>query len=255
MSLKDKVVLITGASAGIGRATAQVFAREGASLVLGARRKDRLEALASDLHHHYGVQVLPLTLDVTRAESCSAFINESIKAFGKIDVLINNAGLARGVDKISDVKEEDMREVFETNVYGLLRLSQLALREMLPRNSGHIINLGSVAGHMPYEGGSVYCASKFSVRAISEVLRLELLGTNIRVSLISPGLVETEFSLVRYRGDSDKAGQVYRGMTPLTGEDIAECVLFVASRPAHVDIDEIVVRPVAQAGLKVHRAP
>lgn len=177
-----------------------------------------------------------------------------MKAFGKIDVLVNNAGLARGMDKVADVKEAEMREVFETNVYGLLRLSQLALREMLPRNSGHIINLGSVAGHLPYEGGSVYCASKFSVRAISEVLRLELLGTNIRVSLISPGLVETEFSLVRYRGDSDKAKQVYRGMTPLTGEDIAECITFVASRPPHVDIDEIIVRPVSQAGLKVHRA-
>lgn len=251
--MHQKTVLITGASAGIGLATARAFAAAGASLVLGARRKDQLDQIATQLQAQYGVKVLPLFLDVRRPDSCETFIAEALHTFGRIDVLVNNAGLARGMDKVVEVSEADMQEVFETNVYGLLRLSKLALKTMLAQHSGHIVNLGSVAGHQPYEGGSLYCASKFSVRAISEILRLELLGTPIRVTLISPGLVETEFSLVRFRGDAERAGRVYRGFQPLTGDDIANCIVFAVSCPPHVNIDEITVRPVAQAGLKVHR--
>jgi 3-hydroxy acid dehydrogenase / malonic semialdehyde reductase len=253
--LTEKVVLITGASAGIGLAAAIEFAKHGANVVLGARRKEKLDAVAEAISKEHGVQTLPLALDVTDEHSCAAFISASVERFGKINVLINNAGLARGTDKVVDLSEADMREVFETNVFGLLRLTRLALKEMLPRNDGHIINLGSVAGYMTYEGGSVYGASKFSVRAITEVLRLELLGTNIRVSSVSPGLVETEFSMVRFRGDEERAKRVYDGIEPLTAEDIAECIAFIALRPPHVDIDDLIVRPVAQAGLKVHRTP
>ncbi len=252
--LKDKIVLITGASAGIGLATAAEFAAHGSTLVLGARRVEKLHEVSETLAKDYAIATLALALDVTDEKSCETFISDAVARFGKIDILINNAGLARGTDKVADVSESDMREVFETNVFGLLRLSRLALKEMLPRNEGHIINLGSVAGYMPYEGGSVYCASKFGVRAITEALRLELLGTNIRASCVSPGLVETEFSRVRFRGDDDRAKRVYQGMMPLTAKDIAECILFIASRPPHVDIDDLIVRPVAQAGLKVHRA-
>jgi NADP-dependent 3-hydroxy acid dehydrogenase YdfG len=251
--LKDKIVLITGASAGIGLATAAEFAAHGSTLILGARRIEKLQEVSKTLARDYAVTTLALALDVTDEKSCESFISDAVARFGKIDILINNAGLARGTDKVADVSESDMREVFETNVFGLLRLSRLALKDMLPRNEGHIINLGSVAGYMPYEGGSVYCASKFGVRAITEALRLELLGTNIRASCISPGLVETEFSRVRFRGDDDRAKRVYQGMMPLTAKDIAECILFIASRPPHVDIDDLIVRPVAQAGLKVHR--
>ncbi|KER09451.1 MAG: short-chain dehydrogenase [[Candidatus Thermochlorobacteriaceae] bacterium GBChlB] len=251
--LKDKIVLITGASAGIGLATAAEFAAHGSTLVLGARRIEKLQEVSKTLARDYAVTTLALALDVTDEKSCESFISDAVARFGKIDILINNAGLARGTDKVADVSESDMREVFETNVFGLLRLSRFALKDMLPRNEGHIINLGSVAGYMPYEGGSVYCASKFGVRAITEALRLELLGTNIRASCISPGLVETEFSRVRFRGDDDRAKRVYQGMMPLTAKDIAECILFIASRPPHVDIDDLIVRPVAQAGLKVHR--
>jgi 3-hydroxy acid dehydrogenase / malonic semialdehyde reductase len=246
-------VLVTGASAGIGEATARAFAEAGATVVLGARRKEIIDSLAEELsktHHH---PALALQLDVTQEKSCEQFISESLKAFGKIDILINNAGLARGRDSVATLQETDMREMFETNVFGLLRLTRLALAEMLKTNSGHIINIGSVAGYGVYEGGSVYCATKFSVRVISETLRLELLGTPIRVSNISPGLVETEFSEVRFRGNSNKAKAVYAKTSPLTANDIAECIVFMANRPAHVDIDDLIIRPVDQAGFKIHR--
>jgi 3-hydroxy acid dehydrogenase / malonic semialdehyde reductase len=252
-SLKEKVVLVTGASAGIGLACAERFAAEGATVVMGARRADKLQTLATELSEKHNAKILPLTLDVTDAESCQFFIAESLDAFGKIDVLINNAGLALGKDTLATISEVDVRDMFETNVFGLLRLTRLALRHLLEQNAGHIINLGSVSGHDVYEGGGVYCATKFSVDAITRTLRYELLGKNIRVSEISPGLVETEFSLVRHRGDRETAAKTYHGMTPLSAQDIAECAVFIAAAPAHVNVDELILRPVQQAGFKVYR--
>ncbi len=251
--LSQKVVLITGASSGIGEACAWAFAREGSSLVLGARRVETLTAIAEKISAECHVPALPLRLDVRDVDSCEQFISKAIETFGRIDVLVNNAGLARGRDTVANLQELDMREMFETNVFGLLRLTKLALAFMLKVDSGHIINIGSVAGYATYEGGASYCATKFGVRAISEALRFELLGKNIRVSSVSPGLVKTEFSLTRFRGDVEKAQQVYEGYQPLTSEDIAECVVFAATRPPHVDIEDIIVRPIHQAGFKVYR--
>ncbi len=251
--LSQKIVLITGASSGIGEACAAAFAREGSSVVIGARRLEKLNAIADKLSSQYGVPVMPIRLDVTDEESCQQFISHALEKFGRIDVLVNNAGLARGRDTVANLQESDMREMFETNVFAVLRLTRLALASMLKVDSGHIINIGSVAGYATYEGGASYCATKFSVRAISEALRFELLGKHIRVSSVSPGLVETEFSLTRFRGDTEKAQRVYEGYQPLTSEDIAECVVFAASRPPHVDVEEIIVRPIHQAGFKVHR--
>lgn len=252
--LKHKVALVTGASSGIGEACAVAFAREGASVVLGARRLEKLNALAQTISQTYGVEALPLALDVRDEKSCEAFVAQSLERFGKIDVLVNNAGLARGRDFVANLQEADMREMFETNVFGALRLTKLVLASMLKVDSGHIINIGSVAGYGTYEGGAAYCATKFGLRAISEALRYELLGTNVRVSSVSPGLVETEFSLTRFRGDAEKARRVYEGYQPLSSDDVAECVVFAATRPPHVDVEEIIVRPIRQAGFKVHRA-
>ncbi|MDX2129324.1 MAG: SDR family NAD(P)-dependent oxidoreductase [Chloroherpetonaceae bacterium] len=251
--LKGKTIFISGASAGIGEAAARQFAAAGASVFLGSRRTDRLETLCKELLDSYHISASYSYLDVQSETGCQEFIDKGLAEFGHCDILINNAGLARGRDFAADLKEEDMREMFETNVYGLIRLTKMALKPMLHRGSGHIINLGSVAGYMSYAGGSVYCATKFGVRAFSESLRYELLGKNIRVSCVSPGLVETEFSVVRFKGDESKAKEVYKNMTPLTAEDIAECLTFVASRPAHVDIDDLIIRPTEQAGLTVHR--
>ncbi len=251
--LSNKIVLITGASSGIGEACAWAFAREGANLVIGARRLERLNDIAHHISADCPVRVLPIRLDVTDAQSCEQFISDALEQFGRIDVLVNNAGLARGRDSVANLQESDMREMFETNVFAVLRLTRLALASMLKANSGHIINIGSVAGYATYEGGASYCATKFGVRAISEALRFELLGTNIRVSSVSPGLVATEFSLTRFRGDTQKAKRVYEGYQPLTSHDVAECVVFAASRPPHVDVEEMIVRPIHQAGFKVHR--
>ncbi|MDW8436937.1 MAG: SDR family NAD(P)-dependent oxidoreductase [Chloroherpetonaceae bacterium] len=252
--LKDKVALVTGASSGIGEACAIAFAREGASVVIGARRFEKLKTLAETISQTYGVAALPIALDVRDERSCENFIAQSLERFGQIDVLVNNAGLARGRDFVAHLQEADMREMFETNVFAVLRLTRLALDSMLKANSGHIINIGSVAGYATYEGGASYCATKFGVRAISEALRFELLGKNIRVSSVSPGLVRTEFSLTRFRGDAEKARRVYEGYQPLSSDDVAECVIFAATRPPHVDIEDIIVRPTHQAGFKVHRA-
>jgi 3-hydroxy acid dehydrogenase/malonic semialdehyde reductase len=253
-SLQNKIVLITGASAGIGLATAEAFAEAGAALVLGARRLDKLKSLATSLKEKHNVAILPMALDVTDEKSCETFIHTALEKFSQIDVLVNNAGLARGTSPVATQAETDVREMFETNVFALMRLTRLALVPMLEKESGHIINLGSVAGHGVYEGGSAYCSTKHAVRVISEGLRLELLGKKIRVSSVDPGLVETEFSLVRFSGDAEKASKVYQGYTPLSPRDVADCIVFAASRPLHVNVDEIIVRPLDQAGFKVNRS-
>lgn len=247
--LEKKVAIVTGASAGIGEATARALASEGASLFLGARRRDRLGKLASDLEREHGAPCRAETLDVTDPSSCERFVKEALAVFGRVDILVNNAGLARGRRPIAEGDEREWDEMIDTNVKGLLRMSRLIVPHMIRNNSGHVVNLGSVAGLGVYEGGSVYCATKWSVKAITQALRLEVNGTDIRVTEICPGLVETEFSLVRLHGDREGAARVYEGITPLAAEDIADCILWALTRPAHVDIDEIVVRPVAQAGM------
>ncbi len=243
--------VVTGASAGIGAATAAELVARGCELVLGARRMDRLEALRADIHAvHRDARVTLLPLDVTDAASCAAFA----QAAGEVDILVNNAGLARGSDKVVDASEADWREMVETNVLGLLRITQLFLPGMIARKRGTIVNVGSVAGLEPYPGGSVYCATKASVRSISKVLRHELLGTGVRVCNVEPGAVHTEFSAVRFRGDEARDDKVYQGFTPLTAEDVAEAIGFLVSRPPHVDVEELVLYPTAQAStMAFHR--
>ena len=255
MDLKAKVVLVTGASSGIGEATARMLAPLGVRLVLGARRIDRVERLATELRAGHGTESLARAIDVRDAAACEAFVGAALGRFGRIDVLVNNAGLARGRQPVAEGIESEWDEMIDTNVKGLLHMSRLVLPGMIARNEGHVVNLGSVAGLGVYEGGSVYCATKWSVKAITQAMRLELNGTNVRVTEVCPGLVETEFSLVRFHGEAHpdeaqrKSDEVYRGIDPLTAADIADCIVWALTRPAHVDIDEIVVRPVAQAGM------
>jgi 3-hydroxy acid dehydrogenase/malonic semialdehyde reductase len=245
--LQGAVVVITGASSGIGRASACAFAREGCLLALGARRVDRLDALADEIENTLHVEVFTQALDVRDVADAERFIAAVKNHYGRIDVLLNNAGLARGLRPVEEGDEEEWRQMIETNVLGLLWVTRATIPIMRAQGHGHIINLGSIAGHEAYAGGSVYCATKYGVRAITQALRLELLGTNIRVSSVDPGMVETEFSLVRFDGDVERAKAVYRGLQPLTAEDVAECIVFVANRPPHVNIDEILVKPTAQA--------
>ena len=247
--------MITGASSGIGEATARSLAPLGVRLALAARRMERLESLAKDLERDHGTASLLQAMDVRRVSDCESFVKAALERFGRIDVLVNNAGLARGRQYVAEGIESEWDEMIDTNVKGLLHMSRLVLPHLIRQNSGHVVNLGSVAGLGVYEGGSVYCASKWSVKAITQAMRLELNGVDVRVTEICPGLAETEFSIVRFHGEEkpDEAkknsDEVYRGYQPLTAADIADCILWALTRPAHVDIDEIVVRPVAQAGM------
>ena len=255
-SFEGQAVLITGASAGIGEATARAFAREGARLLLIARRRERLAALAEELAAAHGAASLCLDIDLRRHHEIQGRLESLPTEWKAIDVLVNNAGLARGTDKLQDGSLSDWDEVLDVNVRGVLALCRSVVPWMLERNRGHVINLGSIAGHEAYPGGAVYCASKHAVRAITRGLKMDLQGTPIRVTSIDPGLVETEFSLVRFRGDKDQAAKPYQGMVPLRGEDIAEAIVWSASRPAHVNISTMVVFPTAQASaMLVHRDP
>lgn len=231
------VAVVTGASSGIGAATAIRLAKEGFQVVLGARRTDLLEEVAKKC----GGRALPL--DVADSKSIAAFADNIDGAH----VLVNNAGLAAGMEPIAEMPEERVRVMWETNVLGLMNVTRALLPKLEASGAGHIVNLGSIAGFEVYRGGGGYTASKHAVRAISRTLRLELLGKPIRVTEVAPGLVETEFSVIRFDGDDARAGKVYEGVTPLTGEDIADCIAWAVTRPAHVNIDEIVVRPLAQA--------
>ena len=228
---------ITGASSGIGAATAVRLAQEGFDVVLGARRMDKLEKVAEEC----GGRALPL--DVTDRDSVAAFAQE-IK---DLDVLVNNAGLASGLQPVDELEEDRVRLMLETNVLGLLRTTRALLPKLEAGDGGHIVNVGSIAGFETYPGGAGYTASKHAVRAISQTMRIDLLGRPIRITEVSPGLVETEFSMVRFDGDPDRAAKVYEGFEPLTGDDVADCIAWAVTRPRHVDVDEIVVRPVAQA--------
>ncbi len=259
-TLRGRVAAITGASAGIGAACARSLAARGMDLLLGARRTERLAGLARELRAECGVRVTDVALDVRDAASVETFARsaEALAAGRGVHLLLNNAGLALGVVRLPDATAEDERDwetVFDTNVLGLLRVTRRLLPDMVARRSGHVINLGSLAGIETYEGGAVYCASKAAVRVLSKALRLELLGSDVRVTCINPGLVQTEFSVVRLR-DQARADAVYRGMTPLTAQDIARAVAWVAELPAAMNIEELDLQPVDQASAqRVFRRP
>jgi 3-hydroxy acid dehydrogenase / malonic semialdehyde reductase len=247
MTLSGTTVLITGASAGIGAACARAFAASGARLVLAARRRERLETLASELGEAHDAEALIVEVDVRDAASIDRAVAGLPEAWREVDVLINNAGLGRGLEPVHEGDPAEWEEMIGTNVTGLLRITRALLPGMIERGRGQVVNLGSTAGHEVYPGGTVYCATKHAVRAITQGLRHDLLETPIRVSSVDPGMVETEFSVVRFRGDRERADAVYAGMTPLTPEDIAEIVLFCVTRPPHINIDNVVVKPTAQA--------
>jgi serine 3-dehydrogenase len=243
ISLKDKIVLITGASSGIGEACARAFAAEGCKLILAARRLDRLQKLADGL----GVPALAVRLDVTDADAVQSAITSLPPEWQAIDVLVNNAGMAAGSAKLHEYNVADMDAMIDANVKGLLYVTRAVLPGMVARQRGHVINLGSVAGHYAYGNGAVYCASKAAVRSITEALKQDLLGTPVRISAVSPGLVETEFSVVRFGGDEARAKKVYEGTVPMTGDDIAEMIVFVATRPAHININDMIVMSAFQS--------
>lgn len=246
-SIRDKIVFITGASSGIGQSCARVFADAGARLVLCARRKERLETLAEELRFAHGTAVLTLELDVRDRTAVENAVENLPEEFRSVEILINNAGLARGFDKLHEGDVNDWEEMIDTNVKGLLWVSRCVIPGMVERNHGQIINIGSIAGHDPYPKGAVYNATKFAVDAITRALRMDLVDTPLRVSSVDPGLVETEFSLVRFHGDKARAAGVYNDMDVCTPEDIADAVLYCATRPPHVSINQIIIMPTAQA--------
>lgn len=246
-SLKGKTVFITGASSGIGKACAYQFAEAGADLIISARRLDLIEQIANDIKSKFDVDILAYKLDVRNRKEVEKTINELPEKWKKIDILINNAGLAKGLAKLYEDDPENWEVMIDTNVKGLLYVTRAIVPLMAARKSGHVINLGSIAGRAAYPNGSVYCATKHAVLAINNSLRMDLIDKNIRVSTIDPGMVETDFSNVRFDGDKERAKQVYKGLIPLTADDIAETVLFCATRPPHVNISEVVITPTAQA--------
>ena len=254
MKLSGKWVLITGASSGFGAAAARAFGAEGAHLLLGARRVDRLEAAAAAARAAGAASAQIQPLDVGNTQSVNAFVEWLKQLTPRVDVLINNAGGAHGIDPVATARDEDWEAMVQSNFLGLLRVTRAVL-PLLPHHAGaSILNIGSIAGHVAYEGGAAYCGVKAAERSVTGALRLELSGTGIRVGSLDPGLAETEFALVRFKGDSTRASKVYEGMQPLVGEDIAETLVWMASRPPHVCIDEVLIKPTDQAAIhKVYR--
>jgi 3-hydroxy acid dehydrogenase / malonic semialdehyde reductase len=252
--LKGKWVLITGASSGFGAAAARAFGAEGAKLLLGARRVERLETIAAEARRAGAAEAHVHHLDVAQTKSANGFIQWVRTKTSRLDVLINNAGGAHGLDTVAEGKDEDWETMLQSNVLGVLRMTRAALPLMVNNPGGSIINIGSYASRSVYEGGAAYCAAKAGELQISRTLRLELSGTGLRVSSIDPGLAETEFSIVRFKGDTARASKMYEGTNPLTAPDIAEILVWVASRPMHVNIDEMLIKPVDQAAMhKVYR--
>ncbi|MDR1763025.1 MAG: SDR family NAD(P)-dependent oxidoreductase [Dysgonamonadaceae bacterium] len=240
-------VLITGATSGIGRALAWKFASLGANVILNGRDKAKLDEISGNLTREFGNEVMTLPFDVRDRKAATAAVESIEGKWKNIDVLINNAGLVLGVDKEYEVNPDEWDTMIDTNIKGLLTLTRLVVPEMIKRGHGHIFNIGSIAGDATYPGGSVYCATKAAVKALSDGLRIDLVDTPLRVTNIKPGMVETHFSITRYHGDKDKADAVYAGLKPLTAEDIAETVSFIASAPAHVQIAEVLLMPTNQA--------
>jgi len=241
------IALITGATAGFGKATARLFAKNGYDVIITGRRKERLDELARELNATYKVDALALRFDVRRLDEVENAISSLSGKWKNIDVLVNNAGLAAGLNPIHEGKIDDWERMIDTNIKGLLYMTRLVAPLMVANKKGHIINIGSTAAKEVYANGNVYCASKFAVDALNKGMRIDLLPHNIRVSSVNPGLAETEFSIVRFAGDTEKAKSVYKGLQPLTAEDIAETVWWIASRPAHVNILDVVLTPTAQA--------
>ena len=243
----NKTVFITGASSGIGEGCARKFASQGARLILNSRSKGKLETLAKELNEKYGTSCHVLPFDVCDRKAAAGALASLPDEWSSIDVLINNAGLAIGVDKEHEGSLDEWDVVIDTNIKALLAMTRMVVPGMVERGRGHIINIGSIAGDAAYPGGSVYCATKAAVKALSDGLRIDLVDTPLRVTNVKPGLVETNFSVVRFRGDNDKADNVYKGIRPLTGDDIAEVVYFAASAPEHMQIAEVLVMPTNQA--------
>lgn len=245
-----KTVFITGATSGIGKASAEIFAKNGYSLIITGRRKDRLDELAKTLKEKYNTEVLSLCFDVRKYAEVEQAIYSIPEQWKAIDVLINNAGLAVGMNPIQEGNIDDWERMIDTNIKGLLYVTRLIVPMMIEREQGHIINIGSIAGKETYLNGNVYSATKHAVDALNKGMRLDLLPHGIKVTAIHPGMVETEFSIVRFKDDEERAKKVYEGLQPLTPEDVAETIYFVASRPAHVNINEIIIMPTVQADTK-----
>ncbi|OJT06075.1 NADP-dependent 3-hydroxy acid dehydrogenase [Trametes pubescens] len=252
--LIGKTVLVTGASAGIGAATAILFAKGGSNVILAARRVDALKSVAeacTAAHKASGLQqggkFVTVPLDVSDKKQIATFLDNVPEELRKVDILVNNAGFVLGVEKVGDISDADIEAMFSVNVFGLIAVTQLFIKEFKARKAGHIINIGSIAGREAYAGGSIYCATKHAVNAFTGALMREVVDTPIRVTEIQPGMVETEFSVVRFRGDKSAADKVYQGLQPLVAEDIAEEIVWAASRPPHVNIAELFVLPVNQA--------
>jgi len=255
MRPEHPIVLITGASAGFGEATARALAARGCHLALGARRSERVLALAKELAEIHGIKVYAGFVDTRQTDSVNAFVQASVEALGGLNVVVANAGLSRGMDKLENVKEEDWQEMLHTNVEGVIRTVKATLPHVRESGWGHVFFIGSTAGHAVYEGAAAYCASKSAVRAIAQTLRLEVCGDPIRVTCVDPGMAETEFSVVRFR-DEERAARIYEGVEPLKAEDIAECIRWCLDLPDHVNIDEMLVKCRDQASntmAKVHR--
>lgn len=255
MNLDNKTVLITGASSGIGAACAMAFAAAGADLILAARREDRLRTMAESLGSTHDVNVRTYVLDVRSREAVATFVRNLDDDGIAINILINNAGLASGLATVQEGDIDDWEAMIDTNIKGLLYLTRAVVPGMVERGSGHVINIGSIAGHETYPNGAVYCATKHAVAAINRGLAIDTLGTGVRVSSVDPGLVNTEFSVVRFHGDQERAADVYKGLTPLSAKDVADAVLFCATRPPHANVREMILMPTDQAAaVHVHRA-
>lgn len=244
--LKGKIAFITGASAGIGKSTAVKFAEEGADLIISARRIEKINEFADELQKKFNVKVYAAKLDVRNKEEVKSVVASLPEEWKEIDILVNNAGLSRGVNKLHEEDYEGIDEMIDTNVKGALNIIREVVPLMVKREKGHIINLGSTAGHEAYSGGGVYCATKHAINAITKSLRLDLLGKNIKVSSVDPGMVETDFSKVRFYGDEERAKKVYQGITPLYADDIAETILYMATRSANVNLAQVIMMPANQ---------
>lgn len=245
----NKTIMITGATTGFGKATAVKFARNGYNIIITGRRKEKLDDLEKELRAYEKIKVLSLNFDVRKKSEVEYAIGNLSEEWKSIDILVNNAGLAVGLDHIQNGNTDDWDRMIDTNVKGLLYVTRAVAPLMVARNKGHIFNIGSIAGKEIYENGNVYCASKFAVDALSKSMRIDMLKNNIKVTLIAPGMAETEFSLVRFKGDTQKAKNVYTGIDALTADDIADTIYYCATLPAHVCINELVITPTQQASV------
>lgn len=250
-SMTSKIAFITGATSGIGEACAILFAQQGYQLILAGRRAERLEKLSLHLEDKYAIQVMPLVLDVRNKTELTTILEALPSQWRKVDVLVNNAGLSQGLDPVDKGDTDDWDTMIDTNIKGLLYVTKIVSNWMIPAKRGHIINIGSIAGKEVYPNGNVYCATKHAVDALNKGMRMDLLPYGIKVTAINPGAVETEFSLVRFKGDEERAKAVYENFEPLIAQDIADAIWFAVSRPAHVNINDMLIMPTAQASATI----